>query len=79
MMTNPYDLARTITKSDTTDFAEGPCQAIYVGGAGTVAVVFQDGTVGAFTCIAGQILPVAAKRVNSTGTAATLLLALYNV
>ena len=79
MQITPYNKAITITKSDTVDFAEGLCQAIYVGGAGVMVVVFEDDSIAAFTCIAGQVLPVKAKRVNSTNTAASLMLALYQV
>lgn len=80
---NPvYTRAIAITKSDTVNFTVAGsavvCDAIYVGGAGVVVVVFEDGEIASFTCIAGQILPVRAKRVNSTNTTATLLLALYN-
>jgi hypothetical protein len=66
-----------ITKSDTVDFPQGMCDALYVGGAGIVQVVAQDGTVVPFTAVAGEILPVQAKRVNSTDTTATLMNALY--
>lgn len=72
-----------ITKSDTVDFqpqvGQGLCDAIYVGGAGVVAVVAQDGVVTNFTCVAGQELHVRARRVNSTNTTATLLIALYTL
>jgi hypothetical protein len=80
-----YTKAVAITPSDTVDFGAGTspeevlCRAIYVGGAGVVAVVFQDGSVVNFTCIAGQILPVRAKRVNNTNTTATLMVALYGL
>lgn len=85
MIANPqYDKAVTITKSDTVNIDTSttgavPCDAIYVGGAGVVVVVFPDSSTGSFTCIAGQVLPVRAIRVNSTNTTATLLLALYAV
>lgn len=77
----PYNVAIAISKSDTVDFV-GPkklCDAIYVGGAGIVVAIMEDGSAISFTCVAGQILPVAAKRVNSTTTAATLMVALYKV
>lgn len=83
MISNPqYTKAVAITKSDTANFSkqgtsDNLTSAIYVGGAGDVAVVFQDDSVVVFTCIAGQILPVKAKRVNSTGTTATAMVALY--
>jgi len=41
-----------------------------------VAVLQDDSTVN-FTCVAGQVLPIRAKRVNSTTTSATLMVALY--
>jgi hypothetical protein len=78
-----YTYGVAITKSDANNFAQVSdrftCDAIYVGGAGVVVVVFPDGSTQQFTCIAGQILPVAAVRVNSTNTTATLMIALYNV
>jgi hypothetical protein len=77
-MTLPYTKGIAITKSDSVDLAR-PTHAIFVGGAGVVAVVFEDGTTADFTCVAGEILPVRAKRVNSTNTTATLMIALYQV
>lgn len=85
MITNQgYKKWVSITPSDTVNFVpqgttDDLCSAIYVGGAGVVVAVQQDGTTGSFTCIAGQILPVKAKRVNSTSTTATLLMALYDI
>ena len=78
-----YNKGVAITKSDSANFGpngtpDGCCSAIYVGGAGIVVVVFQDDSTASFTCIAGQILPVKAKRVNSTNTTATLMIALYS-
>jgi hypothetical protein len=77
-----YNKAIAITKSDTANFGgQGTnrplCDAIYVGGAGIVAVIFEDGTEVDFTAVAGEVLPVAAKRVNNTNTTATLMIALY--
>lgn len=73
-----YRRAEAVTKHDTNNFPGGACNAIYVGGAGVMAVVMADnGEVINFTCVAGQILPVRAKRVNATNTAATLMVALY--
>jgi hypothetical protein len=53
------------------------CDAIYVGGAGIVQAVGPDNLTCNFTCIAGQILPIKAIRVNSATTTATLMVALY--
>jgi hypothetical protein len=72
-----YNQAFAITKSDTVDIEQGLTDAVYVGGAGIVVAVFQDGKTAQFTCVAGQVLPIRVKRVNSTSTTATLMLALY--
>lgn len=86
-----YNTATPVTISDTVniyansdgDATKGvPPQltdALYVGGAGIVQAVFQDGTVRAFTAVAGEILPIQIKRVNSGSTTATLMLALKNL
>jgi hypothetical protein len=82
IQTGPYGNSLAITKSDTANFPgwanQGFCDAIYVGGAGIVVAILQNDTAVQFTCVAGQILPVKAKRVNSTTTTATLMVALYH-
>lgn len=82
VQTAPYGYEIPITKSDTANFPgwanQGFCDAIYVGGAGIVVAILQDNSAVQFTCVAGQILPVKAKRVNSTTTTATLMVALYH-
>jgi hypothetical protein len=80
-----YNIWQAITPSDTVNFdpvlysggLNEPCDAIWVGGAGIVQAVMQNGTVVAFTCVAGTLLPIAAIRVNAASTTATLLVALY--
>ena len=76
MRFNSYSRAVAITKSDTVDFAEGPCDAIFAGGAGII-VALVGGSPVSFTVPAGAILPVIATRVNNTTTSATLMVALY--
>lgn len=66
-----------ISPSDSTNFTAGPCTAIWVGGAGIVVAVDGDDNAVQFTCAAGSLLPIMAKRVNSTATSATLMVALY--
>jgi len=79
-----------ITKSDTVNFDGStysasattkaiPAESIFVGGAGIVVAVFEDGSTGAFTVPAGATLPLKCIRVNSTTTTATLMNALYQV
>ena len=83
MVYPPYNVVLPITKSDTVNFPKGVnnglCDAIYVGTAGVVVVVLENDTAVPFTCIAGAILPVKAKRVNDTNTVPTLMNALYRV
>ena len=79
-----------ITKSDTVNFDGStysasattkaiPAESIFVGGAGIVVAVFEDGSTGAFTVPAGATLPLKCIRVNSTNTTATLMNALYQI
>jgi hypothetical protein len=66
-----------VTPSDSTDF-DSICRAIYVGGAGNVVAVRHDGTAVTFTGVpAGTVLPIACRRINSTSTTATAIVALY--
>ncbi len=44
------------TTGSATPFGEGPCDAIYVGAAGTVTVTLQDGTSCAIPAVAGGYL-----------------------
>lgn len=67
----------TITPSDTTTFAP-PLRAIWVGGAGAVAVLMNDDTV-AVTLAAvpvGTLLNVSVIKVMATNTTATLMVGL---
>lgn len=81
MVSNPrFNKAVAIVASDTVDFVNQGlsrklCDSIYVGGAGVVPVVFEDGTVVNYTAIAGGTLHVAARRVNATNLTASLLVA----
>jgi hypothetical protein len=72
-----FNKAVAITPSDATDLPNGISDAVYVGGAGVVAAVFQDSTVVNFTAVAGAKLPLRVRRINLTNTTATLLVALY--
>jgi len=65
-----------VTPHDSTNFKL--CRSLYVGGAGNVVAVDNDGNAVTFTGVpAGAILPIAVKRVNSTNTTATAIVALY--
>lgn len=74
----PYNRGAAITKHDATDIPEGVCDAIFCGGAGNIVVVPPEGSPYTLTgCLVGVIYPVRAKRVNSTSTTATNMVALY--
>lgn len=67
----------SVTKSDTVNLPAG-CRALWIGGVGDVALVGDDDVAITFTAVAaGTILPLGPKRVNSTNTTATLIVALY--
>ncbi len=69
-----------ITPSDTVDFTDSRAtRRIYVGGAGNIVLVPADGGAAVtFTGVpVGAMLEVAARRVNSTNTTATNLVALF--
>jgi hypothetical protein len=79
-----YNKYVAITKSDTVNYDGStfaanaatkalPADAIYVGGAGIVVAVMEDGSTAQFTAVAGEILPIRSIRVNSTTTTATLI------
>ncbi len=70
--------AVAVTPSDSVNFTNGPCRALWVGGAGNVVVFFTSGNTVTFTgVLAGSLLPVQALRVNATLTTATNIVAVY--
>lgn len=82
----PYNFARQITPSNTIDIWQVTpinqrrlTDALQFGTGGTAAVVLEDDSVCSFTVIAGQVLPIRCKRLNSTGTSATLPVALWQL
>lgn len=76
--THTASICLAVTPNDSTDLTYSTCRAIYVGGAGNIALVDGAGTTVTFTGVtAGSILPVQTARINATGTTATSLVALY--
>jgi hypothetical protein len=70
------DGAKAITPSDTDTF-QSPV-AVFVGGAGTVTCSPANGNVDVqLTMPAGGIIPFRVLAVKATGTAATLMVAIY--
>jgi hypothetical protein len=80
----PYTHAFAITPSDT-DELPMITRAIYVGGAGDIAVILADdtpvGSSGSSITLkavpVGTVLPMRVRQVWSTNTTATLLIGLY--
>jgi hypothetical protein len=69
--------AAAVVPHNDNDLAQ-PTRALWVGGAGTVAVDTVGGQTVTFTGVpAGTLLRVAVRRVRATGTSATNILALW--
>lgn len=70
--------AVAVTPDDANDLTNGVTKGLYVGGSGDIKVDMADGSTAIFTGIsAGMIHPLSVKRVHSTGTTATFILAVY--
>lgn len=68
--------AISITPSDSAELTKIP-RALYVGGAGAIAVVTALGTAITLSgAVAGSIIPLKVKQVKNTGTTATGLIGL---
>lgn len=73
----PNNSFRAVTTSDTLAIKGGPARALYVGGAGDVVAINENGVAVKFAGVpAGSVLPIATTRVNSTNTTATDIVAL---
>ena len=73
----PCRHAAAVTPSDSTPLAD-VSRYLYVGGAGNLSLIMQDGATVAINGVtAGSLLPVAASQVNATGTTATNITALW--
>ncbi len=74
-----YTRGAAITPSDTVN-ETNPFDAIHCGAAGTIVVVFEDGTTATLVgCLAGHVYRVRGIRVNSTSTTASSLVGLRTV
>jgi hypothetical protein len=72
----PFQNGSTVTTSDSADIPE--TRAVFVGGAGNLTVILAGGGQVTFNALtAGTLLDIAVKRILTTGTTATLILALY--
>lgn len=77
---NPASEALAVTPSDSDADWDPVPRGLYIGGAGdvTVKMMGSNGNVVTFTAVpAGTILPIRARRVNSTGTTATAIVRIW--
>ena len=76
---SPANDGVAVTPADGSDLTGGICKSLYIGGTGNVNVDTANGTTVVFAGLpAGSILPVRVKRVRSTSTTATSIVALYD-
>lgn len=71
-----------VTPHDSTNFADGVCEALWIGVGGTISYIpYKPGSVGGgaavSTTVPAGLFPVRALRVNATGTTATGIVAFY--
>jgi hypothetical protein len=75
----PAAYLRAVTPHDTNPLTDGACRALWVGGAGNLSLI-AIGDTSAVTIsgvAAGTMVPISCSIVRSTGTTATLIVALY--
>lgn len=78
MYEHPYLSAEAVAPHDTNQTVSGETSALYIGTAGTLAVVMRNGATVSFGAVAaGTLLPIAVSRVKATGTSASNIVALY--
>ena len=75
--TSPIRAGKTVTPSDTVDLPDA-VRALYIGVAGNLAIETVDGSDLTFIAVtAGSIYPFKAKKVKSTGTTASSIVAIW--
>jgi hypothetical protein len=74
-VSGPATKIAAVTPHDTNTLTM-PCVALYITGAGNIKITAVEGGTETFAVTAGQILPIAASVVFSTGTTATGIIAL---
>lgn len=74
-VSDPAKYGAAVTPSNSVNLA-APTRSLYIGTTGDVSVEMLNGTV-VFTAVAVGILPVQCTRVNSTGTTASNIVALW--
>ena len=76
-LSSPADYQFAVTPNDSADLPNVP-RGLYVGGAGDIAMHDKDGTAATWAGLpAGSIIPFRPRRILSTGTTATGIIAIY--
>jgi hypothetical protein len=78
-ITDPASVGVAVTPSDTVNISADSmrCRGIYVGTGGSLSILMDNGSVTFANVPTGSLLPIRTRRVNSTGTTATDLVALF--
>jgi hypothetical protein len=74
-VSDPAKYGAAVTPSNSVNLA-APTRSLYVGTTGDISVEMLNGTV-VFTSVAVGIFPIQCTRVNSTGTTASNIVALW--
>lgn len=70
--------ASSVVPSDSADLSSGMTRGLYIGGSGDVKVDMADGSTVTFVGLAaGVIHPLRVKRIYTSGTTATNIIAVY--
>lgn len=73
----PCRALAAVTPADGADLPNGVARSLFVGEAGTVAILDAHGAPAVLRSVAHQYHPVQARRVFATGTTAAGIVALY--
>lgn len=73
----PDSSFRAVSPSDTVNIKNGPARSLYIGVTGDVVAINENNVAITFkNAVQGSVIPIVTKRVNSTGTTATNIVAL---
>ncbi|PWC96962.1 hypothetical protein [Azospirillum sp. TSO5] len=76
-LASPYIGGFAVSPSDSAVLSQ-PTRAVFVGGAGNLAVTYLDGSTDTLQSVtAGSILPIRVTKVMATNTTATKISGLY--
>lgn len=73
----PADFGAAVTPSDSVNLPDGDCVALYIGTAGALRILCPNGREVTFAATVAGVLPIKVRRVYSTSTTATNIVALY--